>query len=291
MKFFTRLFLSLFLLAGLAACDKVPAGHVGVKVYLLGGSKGVDSETLDVGRYWIGINEELYLFPTFMQNREWTADGEDQSFNFQTRDGMKASADVGISYQFEKDKISQIFQTYRRGVDEITDLFIRNMVRDALVKEVSSKPIEYVYGEGKSELITNVQTTVQKQLEGSGIVVNKIYWIGDIRVPEIVTLAINNKIEATQRAQQRTNEIEQVKAEAEKARQEAQGVADSQRLSAQAKADAILLEAKAQAEANRLLSQSLSTELTHYMSIEKWNGELPSTMIPGAAVPMIGLSQ
>ena len=288
MKVFTRLLLSLFLLAGLAACSKVPAGHVGVKVFLLGGSKGVDSETLDVGRYWIGINEELYLFPTFMQNREWTAEGEDQSFNFQTRDGMKASADVGISYQFEKDKISQIFQTYRRGVDEITDLFLRNMVRDALVKEVSSKPIEYVYGEGKAELIQNVQSAVQEQLEGSGITINKIYWIGDIRGPESVTSAINNKIEATQRAQQRTNEVEQVKAEAEKNRQQAQGEADAARLAAQARADAILLEAKAQAEANRLLSQSLSDELVRYISVEQWDGKLPGTMLPDGTVPFIG---
>ena len=56
----------------LAACSTVPAGHVGVKVYLLGGSKGVDSEELGVGRYWIGWNEQLYIFPTYMQNYTWT---------------------------------------------------------------------------------------------------------------------------------------------------------------------------------------------------------------------------
>ena len=28
-----------------AACSKVPAGYVGVKVYLLGGSKGVDQKS------------------------------------------------------------------------------------------------------------------------------------------------------------------------------------------------------------------------------------------------------
>ena len=59
------------IIASLAACSKVPAGHVGVKVYLLGSSKGVDTEELGVGRYWIGINEELYLFPTYMQNYTW----------------------------------------------------------------------------------------------------------------------------------------------------------------------------------------------------------------------------
>ena len=49
------------------SCAKVEAGYVGVRVNLLGGNKGVDSEVLGVGRYWIGWNQELYLFPTFQQ--------------------------------------------------------------------------------------------------------------------------------------------------------------------------------------------------------------------------------
>ena len=54
-------------------CSKVEAGYVGVKVYLLGGSKGVDSEVVGVGRYWVGWNEELYKFPTFQQTVVWDA--------------------------------------------------------------------------------------------------------------------------------------------------------------------------------------------------------------------------
>ena len=36
----------------LGACSKVPTGHVGLKVYLLG-NRGVDQEVLGVGRYFI----------------------------------------------------------------------------------------------------------------------------------------------------------------------------------------------------------------------------------------------
>ena len=45
------------LVGSVAACSYVPAGNVGIKVNLLGGDKGVDSEVLGVGRYWIGWNE------------------------------------------------------------------------------------------------------------------------------------------------------------------------------------------------------------------------------------------
>lgn len=265
-------------LTSLAACSTVPAGNVGVKVYLLGGSKGVDTEELGVGRYWIGWNEQLYIFPTFMQNYTWTKEGgADESIYFQTIEGMTADADVGISYQLEPDKINKIFQTYRRGVDEITDTFLRNMVRDALVKEASVKPIEYIYGAGKAELMAKVQADVQSQVADIGIKIDKIYWIGEIRLPETVIASINAKNAATQMAQQRQNEVAQATAEAQKKVAEAKGEADS-----------ILLKAKAQAEANHELAASITPELVQYKALEKWDGSLPK-MTGGNTVPFINV--
>ena len=281
MKFNWKQFAAIALVGvSLAACSTVPAGHVGVKVYLLGGSKGVDSEELGVGRYWIGMNEQLYIFPTYMQNYTWTREPdatgtEDESISFQTVEGMTANADVGISYQLDPTKINKIFQTYRRGVDEITDTFLRNMVRDALVKQASTKPIEYIYGAGKAELMQAVQADVQKQVEPIGIKIDKIYWIGEIRLPQTVIDSINAKNAATQMAQQRQNEV--ARAEAEKKVAEARGEAES-----------VLLKAKAQAEANRELASSITSDLVQYRALEKWDGVLPR-MTGNSAVPFINV--
>lgn len=271
-------------LAGsVAACSYVPAGNVGVKVNLLGGDKGVDTEVLGVGRYWIGWNEELYVFPVFMQNYVWTKDvnegsPNDESISFQTADGMTANADVGISYSIDPEKVATIFQTYRRGVDEITDTFLRNMVRDAMVKEASNKPIEYVYGVGKTELMAAVQKDVTDQVAPIGIKIDKIYLIGEVRLPAVVLDSINNKNAATQMAQQRQNEVAQAKAEADKKIEDARGEAES-----------LLKVAEAQAKANRLLADSLTTEFVQYQAITKWNGELPK-MTGSSAVPFIDVT-
>ena len=270
-------------LGGLAACSYVPAGNVGIKVNLLGGEKGVESEVLGVGRYWIGWNEDLYIFPTFMQNYVWTAGVDegspnDESISFQTADGMTANADIGISYSIDPDKVSIIFQTYRRGVEEITDTFLRNMVRDALVKQSSNKPIEYVYGAGKSELLASVQKDVADQVAPLGINIGKIYWIGEIRLPPTVIDSINAKNAATQMAQQRQNEVAQAKAEADKKIEDARGEAES-----------ILRVAEAQAKANKLLAESLTTEFVQYQAITKWDGQLPK-MTGSSAVPFIDVT-
>jgi regulator of protease activity HflC (stomatin/prohibitin superfamily) len=275
-----KLALGLLLATALTACDKVPAGYVGVKVYLLGGEKGVDSEELGVGRYWIGMNEELYLFPTFTQNYEWKNEegGPQEAISFQTADGNTATADIGISYSIDSGRVTDIFQKYRRGVDEITDTFLRNMVRDALVKAASDKPIDYVYGTGKAELIATVQEEVAAQVEPIGIRIEKIYWLGKITLPKAIVESIDAKNAATQKAQQRLNEVQQSKAEADKKIEEARGDAES-----------ILLVAEAQAKANKILAESITTELVQYRALEKWDGKLPTTMVPGQATPFVNV--
>lgn len=263
------------------ACQKVPAGHVGVKVYLLGTDKGVDHEVLGVGRYWIGINEELYLFPTFKQNFVWTKDATegsptDESIDFQTKEGLSVNTDVGITYSIEQDKVSTVFQSYRRGVEEITDIFLRNQVRDAFNKVGSTMPMESVYGEGKQELLRRVEEKVREQVEPLGVKLEAVYLVGRLRLPSTVETSINAKLEATQKAQQRENELREAEAAARKAVASAQG-----------EADAILLRAKAQALANQTLARSLTRELIEYERTQKWDGKLPQ--VSGGIVPMLNL--
>lgn len=264
----------------MTACSKVPAGNVGVKVYLLGSEKGVDTQQLGPGRYWIGWNEDLFLFPTFTQNATWTkTEDKNEELGFQTNDGMEVTADVGISYQIDPSKASLIFQKYRKGIDEITDTYLRNMVRDALVKHASKLPVESAYGEGKSALIAAVQKEVQDQVKPIGINVEKIYWIGSLRLPPKVIASINSKVEMTQEAQRAQNEKAKAEAMAAVKVAEAQGAADALIISSQAEAESIRIKAAA---------ISANANIVQYEAVQKWNGVLPTTNA-GGAVPFIGL--
>ncbi len=273
-RFAVAIILGLTMLVG--ACSKVPSGHVGVKVHLLGGAKGVDTEELGTGRYWVGINEELHLFPTFTQNYVWTKDSvkgseTDESISFQTRQGLTVNADVGISYRIDPTKVTDIFQKYRKGVDEITDLYLRNMVRDALVETASRLDIESVYGEGKGDLMDAVEKQVRSQVSGLGIIVEKVYWIGELRLPPTVVASINAKIEATQKAQQRENEVQRAKAEAQIKIEDARGEAESVRI-----------RAESQAQANERLARSITPTLVQYNAVDRWDGKLPTFSGDGA---------
>ena len=273
---------------------KVKAGYVGIKVNMYGSNKGVQFEEKGPGKYWLNsMNTEMHKFPTFQQNYVWTkspAEGSrnDESITFQTKDGLNCNADIGITYHLDKSKVSDIFQKYRKGIEEITDIYLRNHVRDSLVKVASEKSIEAVYGSGKSQIIKEVEDSVKSQLSGTGVIVDKIYWIGNIRLPKNVVKAINAKIEATQRAQQRENELQEAKAEAAKKVAQAKGESDSKVARAKGNAESRLLEAKAEAKANQLISNSLTKSLIDYERAKKWkkwNGVLPQYQ--GNATPMI----
>lgn len=251
-------------------CSRVPPGHEGVLVDTFGGSKS-GAEPVGVGYYWTGPGKDLYLFPTFSQNITWKAE-EGHGFAFQTVEGLVVSADIGLTYHVAPDKVDEVFVKYRRGIDEITDTFLRNYIRDALVKEASSLAVESIYGNGKVKLLQAVEDRVKAQVAAEGIIVEKISWISDLKLPPQVTGAINAKIQATQMAQQRENELRQAQAEAAKAVAVARGEADSTLLRAEAEAKAISIRGAALRDNQELVSLTLA---------EKWNGAYPSTLIIG----------
>lgn len=267
----------------LAACDKVPAGHVGVKFQLYGDGKGSLQE-MPPGRYWVGWGYEMYTFPTFTQTYTFTRSANegrpvDESLSFQTAQGLTVNADVGITYHIDPSKVTLIFQKYRKGIDEITDIYLRNMVRDALVKEAAGLDIESVYGKGKARLIESVQQDVAAETAAVGIVVEKVYWIGELRLPDNVVQSINAKIQATQMAEQRQNEVAQAQAEAQKLEAEAQGKAQAALMIAEAEAKAIALKGDALRQNPNVVQMS---------AIEKWDGRLP-TYNGGGALPFVNL--
>lgn len=275
--------LAAFVAACCPSCTKIPAGYVGIKVRMYGSDKGVAAEPVGVGRYWDGVNIEYFRFPTYQVNYVYTRDKtegspKNEEFTFQTKEGMECSVDLGVAMQFEADKVPLMFQTYRKGEEDIRGIVVRNDIRDRLNKIAGSMPVEYVYGEGKGKLVDSVQSLVHKDLVNTGINVQKVFLIGSIRIPGSVKDALDAKVKMTQEAQQKENEVLKAKAQA-----------DIDIAQATGKGQAILVEAQKQAEANRVLAASLTDELIRYKSIEKWNGSLPQVS-GGGTVPFLNLN-
>jgi regulator of protease activity HflC (stomatin/prohibitin superfamily) len=126
-----------------------------------------------------------------------------------------------------------------------------------------------------------VERLVREQVEPIGIKIERVYWVGDLVLPQQVTNALNAKIQATQMAEQRRNEIEQAKAEAQKERERAQGEADAKLIVAKADADAIKLKAEA---------LRANSEVATLNAIDKWDGKLPQ-FVGDAPLPFLNVTR
>ena len=256
----------------ITACDRVPPGHRGVLVNLYGNDRGIPDESVGVGRYWTFGYKELYVFPTFLQNYAWKGE---QAITMQTKEGLKVTTDAGITYRIDAANVVKVFQKYRLGVEEITNTFLHNMVRDAMNEVASTMEASELYGGKKDEFITKVNEMVKREAAENGIEVDKIYLVGTFDLPPSVVNSINAKIEATQHAIRIHNEIASTQAEAEKRMIEVEMHAKQVKIEAEARAERIKIEAKSQAEANRILSESLTPEFVHYQTVLRWDGKLP----------------
>jgi len=245
-------------------------GYVGVVVDMLGDSKGIESKELHVGMHWIAPWKSVYQFPVFEQNETWEGNN---GFNFQTCEGMAVHADIGITYHLRAECIPVIFQRYRRGMSEITHIFVRNFIRDAINKSASKTKIEDLYS-SKEGFFDDLEKHVREDMQPLGIELSRIYLIGRFHFPENVIKALNAKIEAMQRAQQRENELREAEAEAKKQIAKAEG---------QAKCS--MLQAEAEAKANLVLAKSVTPELIQWQAVQKWDGKMPQ--VTGSALPFI----
>jgi regulator of protease activity HflC (stomatin/prohibitin superfamily) len=249
----------------LSCWEKVPAGNVGIKVYLLGSDKGVDTQVLSVGRQWVGWQQELYLYPTFTQNDQF-----DVSFN--DNRGLQIKAPVGISFHVDPAKAALLFQKYREPIDQISQTVILRYVQDAFSRHASDMTVEDISGPGKAKLIAVVQADVYGQLDAVGLVVEKLNWLGQLELPPQVQASLTSAATATQNAIARENMVATEKAQADIVRTKAQG-----------EADAALTVAAAEAKAIQLKGDALKQNpgLIAYTYAQNWKGEYPATLMIG----------
>lgn len=262
-KFLKTIILSLALVAGVATltgCDRVQPGEVGIKVNKLGDDKGV-GEVVGVGRIWTGWNTEVYTFPTFKQMKTY-----DDPFSFQMSDGTAIGHKIGVAYRVDPSKVTSVFQTYRKGVDDITDTDLRQKIADTLNRLASRMTTDKFIDGGKAELLATALKELQADMGPVGIEVMSLSWVDKPIYPDTVISSINAKVTANQTTLQRIQEVQQSKAEADKKIEEARGEAQSTMLKAQAEADAINLRGSALRNNPEVIKLNL---------IEKWDGKLP----------------
>lgn len=248
------------------SCNRIDAGHVGIKVNLYGSNKGVSDITEVTGMVWYNpFTKSVYEVPTFVQNAIYSHTKDDKSreneeFRVTTRDGMTAAFDVSMNYYTPSENVVSIFRKYRKPVGDLEKTVIRTYLREAFNNVATKYTAEGLY-ENRAAFEEESENRAKEILLKEGFIVEQIVILNEIRLPKDVTQRINDKVKAAQITKQKQEEVLQEKAEAEKKRARAQGHADAMRIAADA-----------EAYAYKTKKQELTSMLLEQMYIEKWNG-------------------
>lgn len=283
-KFLLGLSVVVLMIFSFTGCERIDAGHVGVKVNLYGNGKGVDDVTEVTG--WVfynPISTKIVEFPTYVQHKEYKAimeDGKvvsDESFVINSKDGSEFHVSPLLNYSVKREKVPYIFNKYRVTLGQIEEGFLKTAVYDAFRVVANSYTAD--------ELISNrelfeikVRKNLEEHLAPEGFVLAQ--FTSNLVYPTTFKNAIEAKNNAVQKALTAENEVKTAEAQARIKVATAEG-----------EAKAMLTSAKAEAESNRLRQQTLTPLLLQQMWIEKWNGGLPSTMLGQGQNLMFGLNK
>jgi regulator of protease activity HflC (stomatin/prohibitin superfamily) len=263
-------FASLFLVN---SCERIDAGHVGVKVDMYGSGKGVNDVTECTGVvFYNPITTKIYEFPTFIQHKEYK---DDNSFVVNSKDGSEFSVSPIMNYSVQREKVPTIFAKYRRSLEEIEEGFLKTAVYDAFRLATNKYTADGLIG-NREVFEVEVRRLLEGQLLKEGFVINQ--FTSNLVYPDSFKKAINAKNNAVQSALMAENKVKQAEAEAKIKVATANG-----------NAEALLANARAEAESNRLRQQTLTPMLLQQQWIEKWKGQVPTTQLGTNTQVLYGL--
>lgn len=251
--------------------ERVPVGYEGV-VFSMSG--GVQDETLSQGWHLVSPTKKVKEFTIGNEQLILTKDSrdgskDDESFRVATSDNASIAISFQMSYRFIPEKLIDTYKKFK-GMDgnDIVSKRVQTVLKAKISEITTDYSLMDLYSGNRSEVNNKITEYLCKEFEDDyGIEVIDASII-DVHPDEQLKNAINNRIEAQQKADQAKAEQKTAQVEAETAKIKAQNEADIKVLEAKAEADAMKVKAEAEAEANRNLSSSITEELIRMKEAE-----------------------
>jgi regulator of protease activity HflC (stomatin/prohibitin superfamily) len=265
---------------------RIGPGYVGIEINLAGSQRGAQEIPIRTGWvFYSPLKTQIVEYPTFVQTVKWTADiSEGHPLNeeivFNSKEGQEVRADVSLSYAIESGKIPDFYVKFRSDdLEKFTHGILKDIVRNSLNEMASTYTLEDIYGENKARFLTETRERVQAQVEPVGVQIQQFGFIGKPRFTATIEQAITQKTQAITDAERARNQLAVTQAEVAKTVAEAEGEARS-----------AIERARGEAESNRLRQASITPQLLEWKRLEnqraqidRWNGELPHTVLSDKA--------
>lgn len=215
-----------------------------------------------------------------------------------SKDQQTATMKVSVNYRIVPEEVKNVY-TQWGSAEGLAARLVQPRVNEEL-KTAFGQFTAVSSIQNREQLNTAVREAIANSVKGP-VVVEGVQ-IENIDFSEAYEDSIEKRMAAEVEVQKLQQNAQREKVQAEITVTQAKAAADSQRAAADAKAYSTELQAKAQASATKLAGEAEAEaikakgaalrdnpSLIELTQAERWNGQLPTTMVPGAAVPFIGV--
>lgn len=281
MKFLSKVFVGILVLFGLSVFFgtwyTIDEGERGVRT-----RAGAVIGTAEPGLHFkLPFIDGVRIFS--VQSRVRTYEG----MHTYSRDQQPTILFVSLNYRMPADQVETVYTNYGSEEALIARLLDRQVNEE--VKTVFGRFNAIAAVQERGRLNLEVAEAIQRAVVGPVLIEG--VQIENIDFSEAYEQSIEQRMLAEVEVERIRQNAEREKINAEIAVTQARGRADSVRAEAEAQADAIRLRGEAEATAIRARAAALADNplLIQLTAAERWNGTLPSTMVPGGAVPFVNV--
>jgi regulator of protease activity HflC (stomatin/prohibitin superfamily) len=193
-----------------------------------------------------------------------------------SRDQQTAEIRLSVSIRATESNVDDLYAQYG-GLQGAIDRLISPKVYEEL-KTVFGQYNAVTAIQERARLNTDVRNAITKAAQGLVTIEN--VQIENIDFSDAYEQSVEQRMLAQVEIQRREQNLRTTEVEAEIARTRAEGEANAIRLRGEAEGAAI----RARADALRA-----NADLVQLQAVEKWDGKLPTTMVPSTALPFIDL--
>jgi regulator of protease activity HflC (stomatin/prohibitin superfamily) len=194
-----------------------------------------------------------------------------------SRDQQNAGLQVSVNYRLASDKVEQIYSEFG-GQDGIVSRLLDRQVPEE-VKNVFGKFNAVTAIQERARLGMEIQEAIQKAATNSMMIVESVQ-VENIDFSDAYEKSIEQRMLAEVEVQKVQQNAEREKVQAEILVIQAKAEADAKKLQGDAEAHAINARGRALRD---------NPSLIELVQAEKWDGKLPTTMVPGQTVPFINV--
>lgn len=206
-----------------------------------------------------------------------------------SKDQQSAFVRVSVIYRADPSRVAELYERYGSLEGAVTRLIDPKVYEE--FKTVFGRFNAISAVQERARLNSEVEDAIRLSIGPASPVMIESVQIENIDFSDAYEESIEQRMLAEVEVQRLRQNADREKVQAEITVTQAKAKADAVRAEAQASAESTRLRGEAEADSIRARGAALKDNptLVDLTQAEKWNGQLPTTMVPGGSVPMIGV--